>query len=199
MTRHLKTLGLALLAVAALSALGAAPAGASEFKASKYPTSFTGVSAKGNEVIKTEAGNVECKGHFSGTIASASEDIEFTPTYTECKAFGFVPATVNANGCEYRLFTNEATDLFCPAGHTINILAGTCAVTIAAQSGLQETDVSTKNEDITVQATITGLDYTVTQDGLGCAFAGVGVRTNGAMTQGAEVTVQGSGASIHIT
>src|SRR6187397_3604907 len=94
MTRKFKTLGVALFAVLALTAVAASAASAASYTASSYPTAGTGESAVGNDVFTTEGGTVECKSHYVATLSAASTDLTVTPTYTNCKAFGFLEAKV---------------------------------------------------------------------------------------------------------
>jgi hypothetical protein len=87
MIRKFKTLGIAMAAILALSAIVASAAGATNFTASKYPTAATASSAKGNDDLQTEAGGTECKVHFAiANLSAPSETVTVTPTYTECQA-----------------------------------------------------------------------------------------------------------------
>jgi hypothetical protein len=189
MIRNIKTLWVAALAVLALSAIGASTAQATNFTASSYPTSFTAESVKGNDDFQTEAGAVECKSHFSGTISAASETITVNADYSECSAFGFASATVNMGSCDYVFHTNGVVDLTC--GKTpASIVASTCEATFTTQSGLKSVSLKNGTGDITAQAGVTGIAYNVTKDGFGCPFNGTGAKTGASYKQNNAVTVQ---------
>src|SRR4051812_5259414 len=151
MIRKFKTLGVAMFAVLALTAVGASAAHAEtgKFTAGSYPATFTTESAKGNDTFITEAGTVECQSHFEGTLAEASTTVTVKATYTNCRAFGFLSATVNMTGCDYLFHIESAapsdsytgsSDLVCPAGVSVDIVASTCTATIPGQTGIKPID-----------------------------------------------------------
>jgi hypothetical protein len=216
MTRKLKMLGMAFVAVLALTAVSASAASATNYTASTYGeagTTATGTSPLGNDIFNTEGGKVECASHFEGTLTKASPELTVKAKYTSCKAFGFVNATVDMGTCDY-LFTepvaakdangNVIADTFnAPADVTcttttsdpkvvdpITITAGTCKVTIGAQTTGGSVDI--KNEtaagDVKVKANITGIAYTVVTDGFGCPFTGTGAKAGATYTQGEAIT-----------
>lgn len=192
MIRKLKVIGLAFVAVLAMSAV-AAPASqaAPEFTCSPYPCTATGSSAKGAEEFTTEAGTVKCNSHFlvekvgGGDLTGPSQKVTVTPTYTNCEAFGFLSATVNVEECDYVFTATEKlgpdhyvhhVDIVCPTGQSIKITAGTCKAEVKGQTGV--TDVTTLNtkEGVTVEPTAE-VALVVTQDGFGCPFLGTGNKT----------------------
>jgi len=198
MIRNLKTLGVALCAVLALSVVAASAASAANYTASSYPAIGTGTSAVGNDVFKTEAGNVECKSHFTGTLAAASSTLTVTPTYTECKAFGFLNATVTMGTCDYQFQAptlvsadnyTAAVKVVCGAT-PITITAGTCKATVGAQSPAGNVAITdeTAAGDVKVKANVTGINYTVTEDGFACPFGGTGAKTGATYTQASSIT-----------
>ncbi|HYG96179.1 MAG TPA: hypothetical protein VD741_03635 [Solirubrobacterales bacterium] len=199
MIRKLKTLGIALVAVLAMSAVVASAASATNFTASSYPTSATASSPIGNDDFKTEAGSVECAAHFNvGPLSKASETVTVVPTYTGCKAFGFLNATVNMNGCDYVFNVNGSVNLSCGVKY-VEITAGTCRLIIAGQSNLSKVDLANSGSGISAQATVGGINYSVIQDGIGCPFAGTGVKTGATYTQNSAVLVSSTnGATIDI-
>ncbi|HST69684.1 MAG TPA: hypothetical protein VLI94_08525, partial [Solirubrobacterales bacterium] len=77
------------------------------FRAGTYPATLHASSALGNEVLKTEAGTVECSGSHHDELSEASTTLSLNPTYTSCKAFGFATATVTTSGCAYVLHLGE--------------------------------------------------------------------------------------------
>lgn len=181
----------------------------SEYTASTYPTTGTGESALGNDVLKTEAGNVECKSHYSSTLSAKSTSLTVTPTYTECKAFGFLSASVEMKGCDYVL--NSATvpsgdvstskiDISC-ATEVITITGGTCTMLIGPQKGLSKvtTTNNTAAGDMSIQAAVTGIEYFVSRDGVGCPFGGTGRKTGAELNQGSAITFDSTnGATIDV-
>ena len=211
MIRNLKTLGVALCAVLALTAVVASAASAN-YTASSYPTTGTGTSEIGNDVFKTEAGNVECKSHFEGTLAASSTSLTVKAKYTECKAFGFLSASVNMRSCDY-LFPNptgekdiwkaEKVQVKCTnAAEPILITASTCKATVGEQTtagSVDITNITNAVKDVTVQATVTGVAYNVTEDGFGCPFSGTGAKAGATYTQGKAITFASTnGASIDV-
>ncbi|HET9396290.1 MAG TPA: hypothetical protein VFO36_09555 [Nitrospiraceae bacterium] len=211
MIRNLKVLGLAIAAVLALSAVMASAAMAAEFTASSYPATITGSNTKGSEVFKTEGGNVECNSHFvSHSQSAASSTLTVTPTYTSCDAFGFLSATVNTEECSYvfhatdtitetepvhRHYWRHHVDVVCPTGQSIKVTASTCKAEIKSQTGL--TTVKTENiagGSVTVTPDVSGIAYTVTQDGFLCPFGGTGNKTDGKYTGDVTVSRVGGGS-----
>jgi hypothetical protein len=185
MSRNLKVLGLALVAVLAMSVMVASAASASQYTGSAYPTTGTGQNTAGKETFTTPGGTVQCDSHFVGTLAAASSELDVTPTYTNCVAFGFLNATVDFMGCYYRFRAGVSTgsggyhhtiEIFCPPGTgPVTIKAGTCVVDVPAQTGLK--NVKTTNlagGTVTVEPNVTEITMNVTTDGFGCPFPGTG-------------------------
>lgn len=198
MIHRLKTLSFLGLTVLALGVVFASSAGADSFTSSEYPTSVTASGAKGNDVINTEGGKVECASHFSGTLAKASTSVTLTASYTECQAFGFASATV-IMGCDYVFHVTGAVDIECPASNKIVITAGSCEVQIGTQTGLSKVELSNGSGDISAKVNLSGIKYNVTKDGSGCPFGGTGEKTGGTYAQSSAVTVSSTdGASLDI-
>jgi hypothetical protein len=197
-----------LLIVGALAPLSAYAAPA--FKADLYPVTIHGSSVFGNEVINTEGGKVECAVSYHAELKEASSTLALAPTYTNCEAFGFLSAaTVSPEGCTYLLHISEQSaedkyktsfDIACPAGKSIKIVASTCKAEIASQGGLgfitliNDTEATPKR-DITFDPEVSGLAYTVTQDGFLCPFSGTGSKTGGAYTASSPTTLTGQSPS----
>ena len=208
MIRKFKTLGLAMVAVLAMSAFVASAAQA-QYTASSYPTTATATSALGNDVFTTEGGSVECASHFQGTLTEASSTLTVTPTYTSCKAFGFAHATVNMNGCAYVFHRTSATSsnatVECPAGKSITVVAGNCEIVIHAQGPLSSVATANSGNHVNAKANVGGITYTVTKDGFLCPFNTTGetlpvTRTGGTYIQKAAVTLApvSGGSSISV-
>ena len=197
MTYKLKTLGATIVAMLALTAVVDSAAAALSYRASSYPTTATAESAIGNDKIATEGGTVECKAHFQGTMFEARTQLTVTPTYSGCKAFGFISATVNLNGCDY-LFNEPfgsssnytaRVDVACPWGKTIEITASTCKIAIGSQfMGGSFAVTNTMTNDVGLKAGLFGIEYTVLADGFGCPFAGTGPKYGATYNQSNSVT-----------
>ena len=156
MKRNLKALGLALIAVFAMSALVSSAAQAEiTLTAESYPATLTGTKITNaehpNHIFTYGAfGTFECaKATFHGTLKEANQkSITITPTYSECKAFG-LPATMTMNSCTF-VYHNETTDISCatePKHIVIDIYASAakhaaneklCELTIGAQVNLEK-------------------------------------------------------------
>ena len=134
MNRKLKTLGLVLASVFAMSAIGASAASAAEFHSEVHPQSVSGTQTT-SHVFTTDAGTVTCKkATFSGTTsASTSATQTLTPDYNECTAFGFTNVPVHENGCAYIFNANGTSEVECPSGKKIEITAPFCTTSIGPQ------------------------------------------------------------------
>lgn len=147
MSRQLRVLGLALLALVAFGAFNAVGAQAGTFTAGAYPATVTG-SAVGMHLLGTELGVMECAPTFDGELAAASEELTLTPTYgTSCK-LGAKEVHVTNNGCDFRLHAGNTLvedrvagtmDIICPEGMAIDFEITSmpiCHLTIPGQAGL---------------------------------------------------------------
>ena len=137
MTRNLKVLGLALVAVFAMTAVFAsAGQGATKLTCASYPCIITGHPIEHNKTklhtfTLNTGTSISCTTvTFEGTIAKAAdnESVTITPTYDSCSTAAGGPVTVNMNGCDYVFhggsetvgephhFAGGLADLKCPAG-----------------------------------------------------------------------------------
>lgn len=177
-----------LLAVFALSAIGAANASASTFTASATGT-LTG--SGGTQVFKTGAGEVVCKKvTASGTIVStASVEQHATAIYSECSAFGFPVDNVEAT---YNFTSNGTVHVLNEPKITVTgSFFGECTITIEKQtlSGIVY-DSTASDIDVTA-ADVTGIKYTVKNVSGSICLQADGLYTNG--TYSGTTTVQRSG------
>ena len=189
--------GLALVAMFALSAVSASAAFAAPlFHAEKEPVTFKGSSS--DNVFTTSAGTVECgTSSFEGTNATkTSTTATLAPTYSNCKAFGFVSATVEPHGCTYTFHLVEGSspptatvDVNCTGTNEITISSTGCVTHVPPQTGLKHVVFSNEGSgatrDLKANITIEGIKYTTTS---GCP-GGAGTKTNGKYT--GTVTVKG--------
>jgi hypothetical protein len=108
MTRILKSLGVAMAAIAALVAV-MAPAASAEpgtLTAPQYPAFVTSQQQGGGATFDIgEGAAVGCAvSRLDATIGQAANPVTFRPTYENCIAQpGGLPATVVTNGCDYRI------------------------------------------------------------------------------------------------
>jgi hypothetical protein len=139
--RRVRIIGLALVAVFALSAVAAASASAfTTFEATEYPATIKAEQKEENVFqIGTEAtGKVTCKkATFEGTAAGPTEVITVHPVYSECTVFTVVGGTVTTEGCNYEVFASGKVNVKCTLGKTIIVKAGTCEVKVGSQVGLE--------------------------------------------------------------
>jgi hypothetical protein len=150
MTRNLKALGLALLAVFALGAIGAQAASAHEFKAGVQKSVITGKNVGVHNFQVGAAGTVSCaKAKFEGTVDAGTgktevDEITIKPTYEEC-TFGGQVAAVFFNDCAY-VFDSDTTagnstggehaqvKVECAAGNKIQVHTVNCTITVGEQT-----------------------------------------------------------------
>jgi hypothetical protein len=186
MTRNLKALGLALVAVFAMSAVAASSAPALHFTGGTGITKVDGAQV-GLNVFTANGSPIECEeATFSGTVvATTTTEQTITPTYNKCRfASKTVNTTVDMNGCAFILTipnaanVNNPVHVECPTGtgtitHNgvantkviIVTIPGLCEFTIPEQTpttgGVKyEAGTSGGKKDVTVNASITGIHYT---------------------------------------
>jgi hypothetical protein len=187
MTRNLKTLGLALVAAMAMTALTASAANA-QFEADKVPVTLTAGQTT-QHVFETAEGDVTCTtAEFHGEQNETPvTEVTITPVYTDCEAAGLEaeitgfghygesegPETV-ANPCDYVFHADGTVDLVCGEdphdgeGHVVIDTAGGCDITIPEQTELatvtyENEGVSHKVEEETISTPDTD-DVLVTAD-----------------------------------
>lgn len=187
--KSIKTLGLALVAVLAMSAVVASAASAATFMSEGNVNAKVEADQSTTHTFSIEGNNVTCTtAHFetAGEIASPASSVTVHPTYTGCTAFGFVGSTVSTTGCDYVLTAPGKVEggkvggnieVKCGAGSKIVIVAGTCEVTVAAQSftsGLTFENVAGPPKTVTLKAAVTGIASTKVKDGFLCPLNGTG-------------------------
>ena len=175
MIRNLKSLGLALVAVFAMSALTASAASAAEeFHTTVEPAIWKAEQEAAAPVkFNIWGGAIECKTTtFKTTVKTKTTAfLNFTPTFKEC-TYGTRETKIATNGCTYN-FTGATTaskdgpiHIECPVGKeiemTIEKLVPSCTIFIGTQStsnGVNYTNLAT---DITGKMTAT-LKFTKVQ------------------------------------
>jgi hypothetical protein len=192
--QQIKTLSTLALATVAVFAAVPAVSTASNFTASSYPATFSGTSS--GQVFVLEAGKVECgTTKFSGTLTASSSSVTIEASYSSCKAFGFVSATVNMNGCDYVFSTFGKWDINCGAS-PITISTSTCEATINSQSGLAPLSIANGSGGLWLGPETKSLVYTVTKDGIGCPFSGTGAKTGGNYASVVDLFVSSPGKTL---
>jgi len=172
-----------------VAALLAPAAQGAEFTASEYPAEMHSEIPAGSQSFTTEAGTVYCDSTLAGYGEEASQTAALHATYSGCEAFGFISVSVNTEECDYVFHLDSevaehkytaTVSIVCPEGQSIKITAASCALEIGAQGPLSHGIVEdTTNGIIDMTAEITGINYTVTKDGLFCPFSGTGAKEGG--------------------
>jgi hypothetical protein len=201
MTRSIKTLGLALVAVLAMGALVASAAQAAptlEIEGGGE-AELMGTQV-GTQVFSVDGSSVECEvANFEpvGQTTSGATWGRLHPVYSECTAFGFVGATVTTTGCDYEaMATGTATEIggmknyasgeikvVCETGKTITISGGGCKATVGSQtisSGIEFTNTAHETApkmDVDIITHEAPVATTKTEDGIFCPFNGTGATT----------------------
>jgi hypothetical protein len=162
--RRIRIVGLALVAVCAMSVTATAGASAHDFKASAAGKLTS--KALATQKFKTAAGLVECTAlHLtSGTAALLSETQTATVQYTGCKAFGLA-ATVSP--AQYEFNANGSVKLLA----TITITATECTVTVpsAKNTKLSTIKYTNSNKQIVLEPSVNNI--TSSGAGAGCKYA----------------------------
>ncbi len=137
MSRFLKTLALAMSAMALLAVMAsAAHAATGALTAPEYPAQITGEQGPG-ATFDIANRNVECAtSDLNATIMGPTDPVTFTPIYANCISNpGALPVTITTNGCDYSFgvskpgttgIINPTTGrmqawLNCPAGKQLEI------------------------------------------------------------------------------
>ncbi|HET7122190.1 MAG TPA: hypothetical protein VFI17_13180 [Solirubrobacterales bacterium] len=206
MIRNVKALGLALIAVFAMSAMVASAAQAENGVLDLRPgAAGTKVKINGAQVNKhvftvTES-NVECNvAEFQGIgeYETNATTLSVHPVYTGCTAFGFLNANVNTENCNYEGMANgagESTEegkmltwntgeikVVCSGTNTINInAAGVCEASVGSQTianGLKFTNTTVEGKmDFDIIANKAPVKTKKNLDGFGCPFKEKGETT----------------------
>jgi hypothetical protein len=214
MIRNLKALGLALVAVFAMSAVVASGAQAEQFyHSSATPTTLSGTIGSTNIFHVPGAGTVECNtASFPGTVVGTTvSEIRVTPVYTGCVAFGFATTDIITTECHY-LFTTPTTTgttshaplhVECTGANKIKITptffgASVCTVEVGSQTPGGVVDFENKSSSavppvpeshVLVTSTATGISHTA---GCGGSAAADGTYTG-------SVTVKGGANRVWVT
>ncbi|MBK5219105.1 MAG: hypothetical protein JJE35_04880 [Thermoleophilia bacterium] len=187
MIRNLKVLGLAAMAVLAIGAVGASAASAANFTAAEYPAIGSGAQSVEHE-FNAAGVEVNCStAKFASTLNSASETLTIAPTYSGCKGFFGVSATVTgfgAEACDYTFHSNGEVDLDCAEGTEVTIESSPCTVHIPGQTGLSSNTFTNNTPSagkVTVDTEVSGIHGVMTRNNFLCPGT-AGTFTNGTYT-----------------
>ncbi len=178
MIRNLKTLGLAVMAMFALTAVAASAAQAVEFHSEIENTTVTASTEAGsNSVFDAAGASISCaSATFTGTqAAKTSPTLTVTPVYSNCTFLGVLNVPVKTNGCQYTFHAEggvaDVTGASCTA---ITFEAAGCKVEVGKQNGLKEVTYTNlgagTTREVTVTPHVTAITYT--SSGLGCPKTG---------------------------
>jgi hypothetical protein len=208
MTEKLKTLGLVLIAVLALSAVVAPTAQAVEFKAGAYPAALTGKAESlangGSQKVVTTAGSFTCDTvNVTATLSAASSSfLTTTITYTDAVleaegkkdtctgALGSQPV-IEVNGCQYRFNVAGTADLVCPESKSIVLNGGgLCTLKFGSQTGMSKVIYTTITEGgvekVTISLNLSNIKYS--HSGLcGNGSGNTGIYTGNIIVSGTNV------------
>lgn len=210
MTRNLKTLGIALVAAFAMSAIGASSASASFplFHTEAEDTVLTGSQGQlaALNVLTTDLGELKCKDvKYIGTQAGlTTSTMTLKPKFEQCQHAG-ENATVTEKSCAFVFHLGESTepieaqmDIECVDGDQIVVHTEECTTTIPPQSGLKKVTFTNEGE-ATTRSVIADLgleEIHYVEHGAGCASE-TETTENGTYT--GKITVTGEDSEqVHI-
>jgi hypothetical protein len=188
MIRNFKALGLALVAVFAMSAVVASAAQANQFSSAGNVSVAISAAQSTTHKFTVDGSSVTCTTATfasTGEVSSPSKTVKVHPTYSGCTAFGFVGATVTTTGCDYILAVgtkitenvsyNGSIELTCETGKKITISAGgVCEATVSGPQTFTGITYTNESGKVTAAANVTGIKTVKTKDGFGCPFSGTG-------------------------
>jgi hypothetical protein len=200
MIRNLKVLLLAMTAMLALSAVGAAASQAALFHSEATETTLTvktdgaNNTKQSHQVFDAAGATVTC-----GGVAGDSLIKEQTPTTVTAKVTYDTPctfvgqsATINMGACDYAITAHGTVSIVgagCEASPiTVTVPSPPCTVTISNAAGANQNleSITFKNlgagttREVTIEPHVTGISYSAT--GSGCPLTGA--RTDGNYTTG---------------
>lgn len=202
MIRNLKVMGLALVALLAMSVL--ASSASAQFESEAAETRLTVSSNDMQKFAPAKGGTaVECTTISLGTASvqsgKANTTVTINPTYSNCETFLGSATAVTTNGCQYVFHsaagsTTGTTDVECPAGKVIEITVGSiCKYTIGTQTGLSSVKFSNKGtgttREVVVEPNVEGITSTRTTNDFFCPAGGTtGTYVGNATTTGETTT-----------
>ncbi|HET7120631.1 MAG TPA: hypothetical protein VFI17_05215 [Solirubrobacterales bacterium] len=192
MIRNLKSLGLGLVAAAALWVAAPSSAQATTPQLLVLNTATVSGNSIGLHTFTIDGNSVECSfAPFGavGTVNGGQTWITVHPNYGSCKAFTFLNANVNTEGCNYEFmatgnessgrWANGQMKISCSLGSSIVINAGSgaCVATLNSQtvnSGISFVNTEASPMDFHLEALVATVVVNKTVDGFGCPFNSTG-------------------------
>ncbi len=197
MIRNMKALGLAFVAVAAMSMVVASAAQATQLHATVGPSAaLTGQQTEAHRFELTKSGAVtQCaQATFEGTVQgvdqqqTTAQDATLTPTYFTCQTVGLA-SQVLMNGCKYTITGShvqaQGTQTFsktawvdvvgCTSGKAIEIKLTGCTVTVPEQTTISHIVFSNIAEvqHLNGEKTPHDVEAQVTATGIAYEFHGI--------------------------
>lgn len=175
-TPKFKTLGPAILAAFAFSAVAASAAQAApQFHVQEAPATITGSHVVAESFFSTSVGKLKCsEASFVGVQESTtSTTMTLTPEYGKCAFLG-LETEVKMNGCYYVFHLVEGSspptalmDIVCPKEKEITFEAAGCVVHVEPQTGRSHVVFENRFPEgspsyIVATITLTGINYTLT-------------------------------------
>jgi hypothetical protein len=186
--KHIKILGLALVALIALGAMSVSSASAAEFLSSaKAKLLSTNVAT---QKFKTDQGTVECneakitEGESSGT---ETLDQLAVIKYGNCKAFGFVE--VDISPAHYLFLSSGEVHILKLIQIIVLGLGNNCEISVPAQS-VNKVDYRTSGNNLLLEPLVSNIHYTANSK---CSPSGS--FTDGTYSGHVEAMIQGGSLS----
>jgi hypothetical protein len=176
MIRHIKVLGLAVIAVLALGAISASAASAVEFHSEVEKTKYT-AEGESNQVFVTPAGTVTCEVVTGEATTTAKTNSTITATnlkYSNKEGKKCITKTIFGNievgidfttdECDFVFHANGEVDVECKKAGGITISGPGCSITVPTQTGLKTAIYDNKEagtkRDVTVTAAVKNISGT---------------------------------------
>ncbi|HET9591425.1 MAG TPA: hypothetical protein VFP17_00790 [Solirubrobacterales bacterium] len=182
LSRQLRLLGLAVLALVATGAVSASGAQAGLFTAGAFPATITGSIVAPHE-LGTDLGTMECEPTLDGELAAAVEELTLTPIYGNTCHLGMKEVDVNNNGCDFVVHATATAgenavegklDIVCPENNAMDFQVTSnpvCHLTVPAQANLGTLTYTNHPmaKDVDLDFNIVELVYRLDNN---CPFAG---------------------------
>jgi hypothetical protein len=177
--------------------------GETKFQADQYPATVNAAQeASSRLTFGFEGEPLTCSTATGlGLLNEASATLSLAPNMLECEGFSGLLAAVRANSCSLTFhagdvgFKDSTMGISCPEGKSLEINAGTCALSIPAQSGLVAVEAvsrGTSPASLQLKLSVTHLRYVKTKDGFLCRLNGTGTVEDGTVTGNLIVTATNS-------
>lgn len=203
MKRRVATLiGMTAVAVAVLGPGATTALATLSFEASTVPVTVEGGQLEGEEIELGlgSGGTAVCGSYLSTGMVEETpfSTLQVHPEFSNCKAFGFLNATVSTESCDLQLSDGpgESADLaIACAGEEARIVisVATCEAEIGGQELPAGASVANDSGNLVASYEAEWLSYTVTEDGFLCPFPGVGEYEDGTII-GAETVSPAEGS-----